>query len=154
MKPGPNAFSLIETVIALGIFAFCIVGILGMLPVGMRAARAVSDESNAVNITSSVFGIWEMAPAGTVVFPNEIFSQNGHSGIQVGQSASNTLYFNDEGIITPTFQSASLALTYAATQTNIPGNPSAYAVNLTFRWPPNAPDGVAQTRSFSEIFIK
>jgi uncharacterized protein (TIGR02598 family) len=154
MKFCSRAFSLIETVIALGIFAFCIVVILGMLPVGMRSARSVADESNAVNIASSIFGIWEVAPTNSQVFPTNVFSTNNLSSLRVGQAGNSIIYFNDEGTVTPSLQSASLNLTYTATQTNIPGNPAAYNVNLVFRWPPSAPDGVAQVRVFSEFFSK
>jgi len=34
------AFSLTETVIALGLFAFCILPIIGLMPVGMGAVRS------------------------------------------------------------------------------------------------------------------
>ena len=51
-------FSLIEVVIALGIFAFCIVAIIGMLPVGMNSVRSVSNENNAIHIATSIEGIW------------------------------------------------------------------------------------------------
>jgi uncharacterized protein (TIGR02598 family) len=155
MRIPPKAFSLVEIVVALGIFSFCIVAILGMLPVGMRAARGVADESNAVNIASSIFGLWEIAPAGTPLFPTNIFVNTGPS-INVGQPNNVTVYFDDEGRIVPSAQSASLNMTYSATQTNIPGNPTAinYSVNLVFRWPPTAPDNVAQVRVFSDMFAK
>jgi uncharacterized protein (TIGR02598 family) len=154
MRHHAKAFSLVEIVVALGIFSFCIVAILGMLPIGMRAARGVADESNAVSIASSIFGIWEVAPSGSQVFPINIFATNNHSSTQVGQADNTTIYFNDEGVIVPSVQSASLNMTYTATATNIPGNPAAYSVDLVFRWPPTAPDGVAQVRAFSEIFSK
>ena len=51
-------FSLIEVVIALGIFSFCIVAIVGLLPVGMNSVRSVSNENNAIHIASSIEGIW------------------------------------------------------------------------------------------------
>ena len=60
-----NAFSLIEVVIALGIFAFCIVGIVGLLPIAANSVKSVSQETNANNIAESIAGFWQVAPIGS-----------------------------------------------------------------------------------------
>jgi type II secretory pathway pseudopilin PulG len=50
MKLRSNAFSLIEVVISLGIFTFCIIGIVGLLPIASNAVKSVSLESSANNV--------------------------------------------------------------------------------------------------------
>lgn len=42
-----EAFSLVEVVIALGIIAFCLVGLIGLLPVGLTTARNTQEEAAA-----------------------------------------------------------------------------------------------------------
>ena len=46
----PGGFSLVEVTIAIGIFAFVIVGILGLLPAGMRLRADSAADTRAVLI--------------------------------------------------------------------------------------------------------
>jgi len=48
------AFSLVEVVLALGIAAFALVVIVGMLPIGLRLASESDEESRAINIMTQV----------------------------------------------------------------------------------------------------
>jgi uncharacterized protein (TIGR02598 family) len=50
-----GAFTLAEVVVALGIIAFAIVAILGLLPVGLATGRASQDESRAPQIAQDIF---------------------------------------------------------------------------------------------------
>lgn len=43
-----SAFSLVEIALALGLFSFCLVGILGLLPVGLNNVKILREESAAV----------------------------------------------------------------------------------------------------------
>ena len=49
-----SAFSLIEVTMALGIVAFGLIAILGLLPTGLNLARECRDETVAVNILSAL----------------------------------------------------------------------------------------------------
>jgi len=53
-SPPDRGFSLVEVVLALGIAAFALVAIVGMLPVGLRLASESDEESRAVNILTQV----------------------------------------------------------------------------------------------------
>jgi uncharacterized protein (TIGR02598 family) len=94
MKRKPkSAFSLVEVVIALGIFTFCAVGIVGLLPIALDATRTVSQESNANNIAESINGFWQVAGTGTSSdndFTMGVFT--------IGTTGNRTLYYNKEGI--------------------------------------------------------
>lgn len=50
----PEAFSLVEVTIAIGIFAFVIVGILGLLPAGLRLRAEAAADTRAVLITEEL----------------------------------------------------------------------------------------------------
>lgn len=61
--PAPSAplsdfrrgFSLVETVVAIGIFSFVIVGILGLFPAGVRRQAESANEARARIIAESIF---------------------------------------------------------------------------------------------------
>jgi len=64
MKPAPpssilyrsrEAFSLVEVTVAIGIFAFVAVGILGLLPAGMKIRSDSAQETRAVMIAQEMF---------------------------------------------------------------------------------------------------
>lgn len=44
-----RAFSLVEVVLALGLVSFCLLAIVGLLPVGLRSVKNANEESAAAN---------------------------------------------------------------------------------------------------------
>lgn len=146
-----SAFSLIEVVIALGIFAFCIVGIVGLLPIAANSAKSVAQESNVNNIAESISGIWQVAPATNISIANSNFPM---TNLYIGSSNTNAIYFNEFGQQTNS-NSASLRLEYFATNLPAP-NTNSYTVNMTFCWPANAPTNspTLNRRTFHYIFAK
>jgi uncharacterized protein (TIGR02598 family) len=138
-------FSLVETVIALGIFVFCIIGIVGLMPVGLNAVRSVSNENNAIHIASSIEGIWEVAPANSTLshaqFPVTIF--------YIGATNTSDFYFNEFGEQTNQ-TGASLKMTYNATVNTTFS--TAYDVKMVFSWPPVG--NATSTREFAYTISK
>lgn len=145
----PNAFSLIEVVIALGIFAFCIVGIVGLLPIAANSVKSVSQESNANNIAESISGFWQVAQLGSSTTGGNFTMGN----FTVG-NGTDTFYYDNNGAQVPTIGESSLKLDYNAQ--GLSGYPGSFTVNLTFTWPPNASANstIATTRTFNYIFTK
>lgn len=47
-------FSLVEVVLALGIAAFALIAIVGLLPVGLKLAQESDEESRAINLVSQI----------------------------------------------------------------------------------------------------
>ena len=58
----PQAFSLVEVTIAIGIFAFVVVGVMGLLPAGMRMRADSAAETRGVLITSELMAAVRAAP--------------------------------------------------------------------------------------------
>ena len=148
------AFSLVEVVVALGIFTFCITVLLGLIPVGLKSARSVSEEANAVHIASSVFGLWQVIPTNfttSALTISNVFTNIG----TVGAAGSSTNYFDSAGVQVNGLNNASLAMFYRATSLGA-AVPGGWDVELRFQWPArsasNAP-GV-QSRTFREVFVK
>jgi len=57
-----EAFSLVETVLALGILAFSLMAILGLFPVGFRQATSVTAETHGAQIAREIFATLRMPP--------------------------------------------------------------------------------------------
>ena len=144
-----NAFSLIEVVIALGIFAFCIVGIVGLLPIAANSVKSVTQESNANNIAESISGFWQVAPLLATSSAN--FTMGNFS---IG-NGTQTINYTISGTEASSASDAALRLNYAANSWGA-ANPNTFTVNLTFTWPPNASANstTATRRTFNYIFTK
>jgi uncharacterized protein (TIGR02598 family) len=142
-KPGSAvAFSLVETVVALGIFAFCVVVILALLGVGLRSARGVNHETTANMIASSIFSAWQQQQDKNraLTMPGMITNLPALSG-----GGSRDLYFDSDGRQTSDMSAAALLMAYSNGMA--PGG-ICYELALQFSWPPSAPSNAIQTRVF------
>lgn len=59
-----GAFSLTEVVLALGISAFCLLVLLGLLPVGLNSNQSSREETSALNIASRMIADLQSIPKG------------------------------------------------------------------------------------------
>ena len=53
-KNHPPAFSLVEVVLAMGILSFCMVLLMGLLPVGIKTNEISAEESKALNLMTAI----------------------------------------------------------------------------------------------------
>jgi len=58
------AFSLVELTLALGVAAFCLVAVFGLVPVGVQTNRSATSQTAATNILSSVVSDIRGSPTG------------------------------------------------------------------------------------------
>jgi type II secretory pathway pseudopilin PulG len=81
-----GAFSLVEVTLALGIAAFCLIAVFGLLPIGVQTNRNATSQTAATNIMAAVAADLRATPgcAKSVQF-----------GIQFGTPT--TLYFDGQG---------------------------------------------------------
>ena len=59
-----HAFSLVEVTLALGIAAFCLIAVFGLVPVGVQTNRNATSQTAATNILSSVVSDIRASPPG------------------------------------------------------------------------------------------
>ena len=59
-----TGFSLVEITLALGVAAFCLIAVLGMLPVGLKTQQTSIQQTIANNITSQLIGDLRAAYSG------------------------------------------------------------------------------------------
>jgi uncharacterized protein (TIGR02598 family) len=82
-------FSLVEVTLALGIAAFCLIAVFGLVPVGVQTNRNATSQTAATNILSSVVSDIRASPPG-----------QGHSAkyrISRSKGSFTTLYFDGQG---------------------------------------------------------
>ena len=59
------AFSLVEVTLALGVAAFCLIAVFGLVPVGVQTNRNATSQTTATNILSSVISDIRASPKGS-----------------------------------------------------------------------------------------
>lgn len=82
------AFSLVEVTMALGIAAFCLIAVFGLIPVGVQTNRNATSQTAATNIIASVIADMRATTSST----------SPQYGITFG--AAKTLYFDGAGQFT------------------------------------------------------
>jgi uncharacterized protein (TIGR02598 family) len=129
------AFSLVEITLALGVAAFCLIAVLGMLPVALKTQQASVQQTTANEIISQIFSDLRA----DLRLPPGLASHEGDSGFQLhghwlNALTPDTLYFTQEGKQTGT----------------VNGTPPADAVfraKITYRFPPT------DTTSLADITV-
>ena len=95
-KQSTRAFSLVEVTLALGIAAFCLIAVFGLMPVGVQTNRNATSQTAATAILSGVVLDMRTAAIGT---PGSPHSSLYNIVIPVPGSTSvlQTRYFDGEG---------------------------------------------------------
>lgn len=133
------AFSLIEITLALGVTAFCLVGILGMLPVGLKTQQAGVQQTKANAIISQILGDLRAdvrLPPGQA--SKEQTSGLGLHGHWADVGTPDTLYFTNEGKQTGSVNAATAPAdaVYRATITyRLPPTDTTSLAYITISWP-------------------
>lgn len=132
--PRAAAFSLVEVTLALGVAAFCLIAIFGLLPVGLKSNQAAMEQTAANGILSAVAADLRATP------PQSNTSQQFSVSIPanpVTSASASALYFTSKG----TFVAGSAPTNdsrYLLTITFLPAGSNANAatlVQLRVTWP-------------------
>ena len=94
------AFSLVEVTLALGVAAFCLLAVFGLMPIGVQANRNASSQTAATNIIAGVVADIRTAATGT---PSATQSQLYRINVPARDSSNSTpqiLYFDSAGQFT------------------------------------------------------
>lgn len=123
------AFSLVEVTLALGVAAFCLIAVFGLMPVGVQANRNATSQTAATNIIASVIADMRATTSST----------SPQYGITFG--TAKTLYFDGAGQFTTslgansryrmsiTFSSSPVGLSYADVKATWPAAASSTNAN-------------------------
>ena len=130
------AFSLVEVTLALGIAAFCLIAVFGLVPIAVLTNRNATSQTAATNITAAVVADLRATPTTT--------NTSSQFAISFGTSGTQTRYFDGSGTASPsltadsryrldiTWNSAPTGLSYAYLKVTWPAAATtANAVGLT-----------------------
>jgi uncharacterized protein (TIGR02598 family) len=116
MKSVPHraqAFSLVELTLALGVAAFCLIAVFGLMPVGVQTNRNATSQTAATSILSDVIADLRATPRASAT----------SSQFAITFGTARTLYFDGAGQFTTSL-----------------GANSRYRVRITF---PSSPSGLS-----------
>jgi len=133
------AFSLLEVVLALGVAAFCLIAVLGLLPVGVQTNRNASSQTGVSNIIATVVSDLRTTPAAATTSPE----------FAITFDAEKTLFFDASGKASPSLSTDSryrLNVTWNAAPTGLH-----YAV-LKATWPAEVDPATTPPGGSVEIF--
>jgi type II secretory pathway pseudopilin PulG len=116
------AFSLVEVTLALGVAAFCMIAVFGLLPVGVQTNQRATSQTAATSIMANVIADLRATPK-----PPSI---NKSVQYQITFGTSKTLYFDSSGRCSTDF-AGSIKLDGSSW---IPPIQTRYQLNLTFPW--------------------
>ena len=136
-------FSLVEVTLALGVAAFCLMALSGLLPLGLHVNQSSISETAAASVLSSVIADLDATPKTSLTSP--LYT--------ITFGTAKVLYFDGNGsVVTPLDQSATPRYRLAVT---FPSGPVAALgptfVSLKLTWPALAdpaitrPAGVVET---------
>jgi uncharacterized protein (TIGR02598 family) len=157
---GGAAFSLIEVTLAIGVVAFCLLAIFGLIPIGLRTNKAAVQQTAANGILSAVIADLRATPS-TLPLGSGTTSQEFGIFIPANTVTSGTtLYFDGSGQPTsalngiPSGGQTPAQSEYLLTVNFIPspsGPRAATFVNLEVSWP--AASGTANAEGSVQDFV-
>ena len=150
-KQFTSAFSLVELTLALGIAAFCLIALFGLVPVGVQTNRNATSETSATNIMAAVVADLRATPRCLATSSQYQITLGTAPGCQLVISPSpKTLYFDGTGQFSTALGTNSRYQLNVAW--NVTGNCSAAlpCADLKVTWPAAAT--LANASGSAEIF--
>jgi uncharacterized protein (TIGR02598 family) len=155
-----SAFSLVEVTLALGVAAFCLMAVFGLMPVGVQTNRNATSQTASTSILANVVSDLRRAP---VPRPTPTPVRSGMYGIMIpAAGGSNTtpqiLYFDENGRFansvsppspTPFVARYQMRVTFPTPASN---NPGATYANLKITWPAAVDPSTTTPSGSAEMF--
>jgi Tfp pilus assembly protein PilV len=148
------AFSLVEVVIALGVFSFVVIGILGLLLVGVRSNQSSEEEIQAAHLASLLVSMRETCPTNDAVLSTTL------PHFAIPATAITNAYASLYSITSPAYVGLDGQVTNAASAayqmvcsagTNAATGPNMAQLYLLLSWPVRAQDPTATTEHYDLV---
>ncbi len=136
-----GGFSLVEVTLALGIAAFTLLAVFGLMPVGMNATYSSGEQTMAADLATAIASDLQNTPPSGTAVTSQIFKIS----IPVTGGTLNTLYFDEAGVAATTLDSVKHRYR-AEIYLRRPSTTSALATvgELCISWPATRPSANAQ----------
>jgi uncharacterized protein (TIGR02598 family) len=132
-----SGFSLVEVTLALGVAAFCLIAVLGMLPIGLKTQQASVQQTTANTIISEILADLRadvrLPPGQTSQEQNQGFNLHGHwAQVQLPDTLYFTINGNSQGSAITALSVYRATITYFQPPT--PGYTTSVA-DIIISWP-------------------
>jgi uncharacterized protein (TIGR02598 family) len=149
----PNAFSLVELTLALGVASVSLLAIFALLPVGVKTNQVAIEQNASTDILSAVAADLRATP---VTNPRGGAATSPRFGIAipsnpVGANTTTTLYFTTEGRLATILAPASRYRVSVTFLSNGAAARTATFAHLTATWP--APAAPINAEGTAEMFV-
>ena len=137
------AFTLVEVALAMGLASFCLVAVMGLVPLGVDTSQVASDQTTASSILTHVLSDLRATPMIPVSSPQGTTAKSAEYALTIPDNTARTvstepvfLYFGDS-IQQFSFSPTMGASRYRLTVTYLPttGGRAATGVSLLVSWP-------------------
>ena len=133
-----EGFSLVEVTLALGVATFCLIGLIGLLPLGVQANQSSVSQTAAASMLSSVVAYLRATPKTSPTSPQH----------EITFGIAKTLYFDGEGAVVSMEANATPRYRVTITFPSSPAGPFAPTfVSLKVSWPALADPTTATRRA-------
>ena len=136
--PKTAAFSLVEVVLAIGVAAFALIAVLGMLPVALKIQRTSANQTKANAVMALIIGDFRAKmrlPRGLQSKSQEGTVGLGLHGSWATRATPDTLFFTNDGLQTPAHTA------YTGTPAAPPD--AVFRATITYLYPPTVTTAVA-----------
>jgi uncharacterized protein (TIGR02598 family) len=137
-------FSLVEVTLALGVAAFCLIALFGLLPLGIQTNQSAISQTAAASVLASVVADLRATPKTSLTSPQ----------YEITFGSERVLYFDGEGrAVTPTDPNATPRYRITITFPASPVGPFAPTfVSLKVTWPALVDPATITPTGFVETF--
>ena len=140
------AFTLVEVVVALGIVAFGLTVLVGLLPTGLKSNRDSIEESQAVNVMYSVIADRQSTPLDQVSAIYQLPAlENVTSQIQA------SLLLTEDGEVTPQLDDARYRIEYTVRPS--PGSHQPVVMAVRISWPATQVDRPSAIETIATFLV-
>lgn len=164
-RQSASGFSLVEVTIAIGIFAFVIVAILGLFPVALRQRTDAALETRAVMVAQQIFESIRSSSSTNQIFLPPLNNMSGSSNSLSSKSLTQfpqTLNYGRIGTSAIEAKDGQSSWTNGATGTdadalarvsisNVPGVAGLYRATVDYGRPASLPEAKRKNLSFTKL---
>jgi len=144
-----QGFSLVEVTLALGVAAFTLMVILGLMSVGMGAQQTSSRETIATNLALGIMAdLIEVPNSAAIALQPTLTTISSRYRVDVTQAIT-TIYLDQSGTLVPSAAQATFKATISVTKPAAGERTASYGT-ITISWPPAA---VAPTTGLVTVFV-
>lgn len=145
-----SAFSLVEVTLALGIAAFCLIAIFGMIPAGLNSNKDSLRETAAASLIAAIVSDLRVTPASAAAANSPLYNI---SFPAAGSSATTAFFLGDDGSLAALGGPGAAPNFRAAVVINTPTNRSASTARILITWPaPANPSASGLPTNYSGSF--